>query len=176
MGLKELTSNSHTAAEATAFMTTVLAGNMPLEIWTEWTYQRALIYHAIESQCREAGYMDDLPGIARTAYLMNDWRCMIQMPDNLATVSYKAETLKYYEYIVALEPHLALAHLYVWHMGDMFGGQQIKKLIAAPHTSLDFTQAPLLIKNLRSKLSDDMADEANTAFAWAIKIMNSYDM
>jgi hypothetical protein len=29
--------------------------------------------------------------------------------------------------------------------------------------------------NLREKLTDDLGDEANLAFDWAIKLMDSYD-
>jgi len=60
-------------------------------------------------------------------------------------------------------------------MGDLFGGQMIKKLVDEPHSSLDFLDPPVLIAAMRGKLSDDMAEEANIAFDWAIRILNEYD-
>jgi heme oxygenase len=60
-------------------------------------------------------------------------------------------------------------------MGDMFGGQMIKKIIDAPSSHLDFENAAELKTTIRSKLTDDMADEANVAFDWAIKILNHYE-
>jgi heme oxygenase len=60
-------------------------------------------------------------------------------------------------------------------MGDMFGGQMIKKLIDAPHRHLEFDNARELMTNMRGMLSDDMADEANVAFDWAIRILSEYD-
>ena len=68
-----------------------------------------------------------------------------------------------------------MAHLYTWHMGDLFGGQMIKKLVDGPHSSLDFLDPPALIVAMRRKLSDDMAAEANTAFDWAIQILKEYE-
>jgi heme oxygenase len=60
-------------------------------------------------------------------------------------------------------------------MGDLYGGQMIKKLIKAPHRSLDFNNEEQLKTIIRSKLDDSLGDEANRAFDWAIKIMESYE-
>jgi heme oxygenase len=60
-------------------------------------------------------------------------------------------------------------------MGDLFGGQMIKKIIQAPSTHLDFENSQDLMVNMRNLLTDDMADEANRAFTWAIHILETYD-
>jgi heme oxygenase len=87
----------------------------------------------------------------------------------------RKSTQEYVDYIYNLNPKLVAAHLYTWHMGDMSGGQMIKKVIAAPHRNLDFANADVLKETIRSKLDDSFADEANRAFAWAIKLMNEYE-
>jgi len=51
----------------------------------------------------------------------------------------------------------------------------IKKLVDAPHTHLEFFNANELITTMRPMLTDDLAEEANTAFDWAIKILSEYD-
>jgi hypothetical protein len=61
-------------------------------------------------------------------------------------------------------------------MGDMFGGQMIKKIIDAPHRHLEFENSRDLMFVLRGMLDDSMADEANVAFNWAIKILETYDV
>jgi heme oxygenase len=174
LSLKELTAEKHKAAESTPFMKAVFAKTLPKDIWIDWTYQKALFYNVIEAQCKVAGYLDDLPGIERTHLLMKDYREMIG--DNPITNSFKSPTIGYYRYILGLDSKATLAHLYTWHMGDMFGGQAIKKIVDAPHSSLEFDNPMLLMTNLRSKLSDDLGPEANTAFDWAIKIMSSYNV
>jgi heme oxygenase len=60
-------------------------------------------------------------------------------------------------------------------MGDMFGGQMIKQIVPGPHRNLEFEDARTLMTNIRAKLDDSMADEANVAFAWAIRMMEDYD-
>ena len=67
------------------------------------------------------------------------------------------------------------AHLYTWHMGDLFGGQMIKRIVPGSHKSLEFTSPQELIQKIRLKLDDDMYKEANIAFDWAIKMMRDYD-
>ena len=68
-----------------------------------------------------------------------------------------------------------MAHLYVWHMGDLFGGQMIKKLVDAPTTALEFDEVDSMKEIFYAKINDDMANEANVAFDWALKIMGEYD-
>ena len=90
--------------------------------------------------------------------------------------TYRELTKEYASYIRSLDdPKRIMAHLYTWHMGDLFGGQMIKKIIDAPHTHLDFENPNDLKMAMRGMLSDDMGEEANVAFDWAIRIMESYD-
>jgi heme oxygenase len=173
MSLKDLTAEKHKLAEATPFMKAVFARTLPKYTWIDWTYQKVLFYNVIEAQCKVAGYLDDLPGIERTHLLMKDYR---DMTGGEVKNSFRSSTLDYYKYVLSLDSKDALAHLYTWHMGDMFGGQAIKKIIDAPHSSLEFENAPLLMTNLRNKLTDDLGPEANRAFDWAIEIMSDYDV
>jgi hypothetical protein len=76
---------------------------------------------------------------------------------------------------IANDPNKIMAHLYTWHMGDMFGGQMIKKIVPAAHRNLEFKDVPTLMTNIRAKLDDSMGDEANIAFDWAILMMKDYD-
>ena len=52
----------------------------------------------------------------------------------------------------------------------------IKKILNyVPHRNLEFKDVDGLKEKIRSKLSDDLGEEANKAFDWAIKIMHTYD-
>jgi len=83
----------------------------------------------------------------------------------------------YYNYLISIanDPNKVMAHLDTWHMGDMFGGQMIKKIVPGAHRNLEFEDAKTLITNIRAKLDDSMGDEANVAFDWAIRMMRDYD-
>jgi hypothetical protein len=68
-----------------------------------------------------------------------------------------------------------MAHLYVWHMGDLHGGQMIKSMLPnVPHRNLEFNNISEVITKIRGKLHDGMAAEANVAFEWAIILMNQF--
>ena len=173
MSLKELTADKHQQAEDTPFMKAVFAKTLPFDLWVDFTYQKQLWYKEIEHAAREAGLLNALPGIGRAGLIMDDYQAM-DKPLGSFNI-YKEVTKEYATYIRSLDdPKRIMAHLYTWHMGDLFGGQMIKKIVDAPHTHLDFEDPKMLMTNMRSMLSDDMGIEANIAFDWAIKIMEAY--
>lgn len=175
MSLKELTAEKHEAAESTPFMKAVFAKSMPKEVWADWTYQKALFYGAIEGAAGAAGLLHDLPDIRRAFYLYQDFD---EMWDKDTTrPSFRPVVVDYYNYILSIskDANRVMAHLYTWHMGDLFGGQMIKKVVDAPHRSLEFDNVNELKTTIRSKLDDSMGDEANVAFDWAIRMMKEYD-
>ena len=174
MSLKELTADKHQQAESTRFMKAVFAKTLPFELWVDFTYQKQLWYKEIEYAASQAGLLNGLPGITRAHLIMDDYQNMDKPVGSFNT--YRELTKDYASYIRSLDaPTRIMAHLYTWHMGDLFGGQMIKKIVEAPHTHLDFENPKLLMTNMRSMLSDDMGEEANVAFDWAIRIMESYD-
>jgi heme oxygenase len=174
MSLKELTADSHAAAENTKFMKAVFAKTLPQDVWADWTLQKALFYGAIEGAAGANRLLGDLPDLRRAFYLNMDYSEMIGVNPRHA---YRPVVIDYHNYILSIsnDPHKIMAHLYTWHMGDMFGGQMIKKIVPGPHRNLEFEDARTLITNIRAKLDDSMADEANVAFAWAIRMMADYD-
>jgi len=171
MSLKELTADKHREAETTQFMKAVFAKTLPREHWVDFTYQKTLFYSTIETAATNQGLMTDIEPVRRSVLLSQDYEKM-----NSGAREFKPAVLEYHNYIQTLtDPARIMAHLYTWHMGDLFGGQMIKKLVDGPHSSLDFLDPPVLIAAMRRKLSDDMAEEANIAFDWAIQILNEYD-
>lgn len=174
MSLKELTAEKHKLAESTKFMKAVFAKTLPSSLWIDWTYQKTLFYGTIEGCAGSHGLLKDLPDIPRAFYLYLDYK---EMNPNWEKHFYKPSTIAYHNYLLSVskQPEKIMPHLYTWHMGDMFGGQMIKKLIAGSHRSLDFKNVEELKTKIRAKLDDSMGDEANLAFDWAIKLMNEYD-
>lgn len=171
MSLKDLTKSKHTEAEKTKFMKAVFAGKMPELVWADYTYNKMLWYGAIEAKALSEGILNDLTGISRAYFLWQDSNEMFN--GNLPR--FKKEAVAYQNYIFNLEPGKVLAHLYTWHMGDLHGGQMIKRVIPGPHRNLEFTDVESIKRAMYAKLDDSLADEANIAFDWAIRIMNSYD-
>jgi heme oxygenase len=172
MSLKEFTKEKHTEAERTPFMKAVLKKKIPLNIWRDFTFQKYSFYKVIEDKCRRQSLLGGIEGIERTNALYEDYSNM----DGDRIAAPRATTTEYIAYLDKLtEPEQILAHLYVWHMGDLFGGQMIKEIVEAPHASLEFEDVDGLKVAIRTKLSDKMGPEANVAFDWAIKMMNEYN-
>jgi heme oxygenase len=175
MNLKEATAEKHKEAETTPFMRAVFEKKLPADFWADFTYQKSLIYNSIEGVAGACGLLNDLPDIRRSFHLYKDYTEMIK---GSTRHTYRQPAIDYHNYILSIFPDAdrIMAHLYVWHMGDLYGGQMIKKIVNAPHSNLDFKDPETLKSNIRIKLKDSMADEANVAFGWAIKLLNDYDV
>lgn len=174
MSLKDLTSAKHAEAESTPFMKAVFARTLPFDLWVDWTYQKWLFYGAIEGAAGANRLLGDLPDLRRAFYLAMDYA---EMNGNNPRHEFRPIVIDYYNYLLSIskDPNKIMAHLYTWHMGDMFGGQMIKKIVPGAHRNLEFEDARTLMTNIRSKLDDSMGDEANVAFDWAIRMMRDYD-
>lgn len=170
MSLKDLTLEKHKAAESTRFMQAVIQNQLPAEVWADWCYQRHLVYTTLEGIAGSLGLLSDLPGIQRAFLLYKDYHART----NRSTGTYTQTALRYQHYLLSIDKDadLILAHVYTWHMGDLYGGQMIKRIIPGPHYSLEFVDKDKLLVNLRGKLHDGLAKEANKAFDFAIGIMD----
>jgi heme oxygenase len=174
MSLKDLTSAKHAEAESTPFMKAVFAKTLPFDLWVDWTYQKWLFYGAIEGAAGANRLLGDLPDLRRAFYLFMDYN---EMNVERKKHEFRPIAIDYYKYLISIanDPNKIMAHLYTWHMGDMFGGQMIKKIVPGAHRNLEFEDTRTLITNIRAKLDDSMGDEANVAFDWAIRMMRDYD-
>lgn len=173
MSIKDLTKEKHREAENTPFMRSVFAKTLPAQVWTYWTFNKMHWYNVIETRARDAGFLDNIIGLERTYKLYQDFKEMSGKYSSDYFVG--AITEKYCQYLLDLPKEKILAHLYVWHFGDLYGGQQIRNILSdVPHRNLDFSNAQELIASLRPQLSDDLAEEANIAFDWAILLMSQF--
>jgi heme oxygenase len=176
MSLKEITKDLHQDAERTQFAKKLLSGKISKEDYANYLYQMLLIYGPIEMGNRIQGFFDKLDGIERAHAIYLDFIEMAGKGDHGYT--WLPTTIAYHTYIMELlsdpeRKHLIKAHLYCRHMGDLFGGQIIKKQVA--HVSsgkfYEFKNPEKLKEEIRAELTDDLGDEARVAFDWAIKMM-----
>jgi heme oxygenase len=175
MSLKELTKDKHTAAENTKFMRAVFKKQLPLHLWTDWLKQKHLFYTTIETAALNHGLLKNISTICRSELLLSDYNTMSEKLNYVC--EYKPIVQNYNNYLLtqANNPDHVLAHLYTWHMGDLFGGQQIKNLVKSSHKSLEFDNSAQLITSVRSLLKDELAIEVCNAFDWAILMLKEYD-
>jgi heme oxygenase len=178
MSLKEITKDLHHEAETTAFAKMLLSGKISKEDYKNYLYNLMAVYNPIEWYCKRQGFLDTMPDLLRLKSIYADF----QELDDGSYCYLTPATLAYQTYLHEIgncqtRKHLIKAHLYCRHMGDLFGGQIIKKQVA--HISsgkfYDFENADSMKTSIRTLLTDDLGNEARTAFKYAIDMMRDLD-
>lgn len=191
MSLKKLTDSAHRKAEQSKWAQLLISGNMTNRQYGQYLYNQLQAYSALETRAHELNLFNKYPilkSIARANCIAAD----------LVFFKYhtglEKSTLDYMDYTTTLTEEEVLAHIYVRHFGDMHGGQIIKSKLPKPNlgsippdsdrdiivsedwwTNLyTFENKYEIIKEVRSMLTLDMADEANICFNYAIDLF--YDL
>ena len=164
--LKELTKENHTKAENSRFVKALFKKELPAEAYADYLANQNFVYRVLENLCSENGLLEGIEDIKRTDKIQKD--CFnLGMDARLYDSS-----IKYGEHICQLPKELLVAHLYVRHFGDMYGGQMIKKMVPGTPTMYDFENKEELISKVREMLHDGLADEANRCFEFAIELFD----
>jgi len=171
--LKELTWENHQRAERTEFVRKLLKGLTPEE-YHKYLYNQYMIYSILEDAAGRV--LPELNNIRRAERIYADLRELEKeyaigtTPELLMPV-----VRKYEKHVITLDRAGILAHIYVRHFGDMYGGQMIKKRNPGSGTMYDFDNVEELKTKIRSMLNDDMADEANRCFEFAMELFEELD-
>jgi heme oxygenase len=124
------------------------------------------MYSRLERLSVEVGILDGIHEIQRSIQIGKDLNELeskygfVDVPPLSTTVSY----IKYLNKI-SKDPEKLLAHIYVRHMGDLSGGQIIKRFVPGSGNHYVFaTDVNELKEKVRAKLHDGLADEAKVCF------------
>ena len=186
MSLKELTWENHKSAERKEFASILMSGSIDPFLYYKYLVNQYYKYLALEPRVplKELGVED----IARCKHIRSDMKELelthgFHFEDDLILPS----TLEYLQYCERKVPinsvwdewnedaeieHMMtlVPHLYVRHFGDMYGGAMIAKKVPGMGMMYKFKEKDLLKAKVRAILTDDMADEANVCFEFAIKL------
>ena len=172
MSLKEQTSDLHNEAERKPVAKLLATGEISREVYTVYLYNQYAIYDALEQ------HVDilSLEGIKRADSIRKDYLWHL-VEDTSPRVNLMPSTRDYVDYVRNFEKNSpqTLAHVYVRHLGDMFGGSMIAKNIPGPNNYYKFKNRGQLIKDLRELLDDSMADEARVCFQYAIRLFEELE-
>ena len=165
--LRELTKEEHRRAERTAFMSRMLKKNITPYQYYVYLKNQFLAYTTLEYYASTHGLLSGkLEDIIRGHALLEDILTM-ELQNKFSSSKTMEATKKYAEYVkkISDDPDKLLAHIYVRHMGDLSGGQIIKKLIPGPTKLYEFNGDTEDLKNLiREKLHDGLEEEAKVCF------------
>lgn len=176
--LKEATAEKHKIAESLPFIQSIFKGEVDKHKYTDYLYQLYFIYYTLESHASEIGLFQGIEEIKRATKARSDFV-------ELASKNYKniilPETNKYLSYLDSIfyddifnSKQRLMAHIYVRHMGDLFGGQQLAKLVPGKADMYKFDNMIGLIAEVRKRIDISMAVEANIAFDFNIDILKAY--
>ena len=192
MSLKKLTEAAHQKAEQSKWAQLLVSGNMTNRQYGQYLYNQLQAYSALEARAHELNLFNIYPVLKSMAQVN-------KISADLNFFKYhtglEKSTLDYMQYATELNEEEVLAHIYVRHFGDMHGGQIIKSKLPEPildafppdsdgNTSVTeegwtniytFENKYEIIKEMRTMLTLDMADEANVCFNYAIGLFHDLE-
>jgi|TARA_B100000085_G_scaffold261492_1_gene265852 heme oxygenase len=170
VSLKELTYDHHRNAERQKFVKTLMGGNIDPKVYAEFLYNQYVAYNILEVCAMAEGVLNDLPDIRRAPKILEDFQEL--WGKDAEPPKPKPSIQKYVDHIMSIkeDPEKLMAHIYTRHMGDLSGGQMIKKRIPGEGRLYMFEDPDNLKTAIRSKLNDNMADEAKICFEYATEL------
>lgn len=176
--LRELTKEAHRSAERTSFMNRMLKKEITPEQYYVYIKNQLFVYTTLEYYASEAGVFDEkMSEIMRGPALLEDVMEM-ELENDFEEAPILNASYEYVKYIQGIQKEYSrlLAHVYVRHMGDLSGGQIIKKLVPGPTNLYEFGEDVDDLKNLvRSKLHDGLEKESKVCFSMVQKFLEELE-
>jgi len=170
--LREITAEKHQRVEDTPFVQYLLKGNITEKDYIIYLYEMMHIYYELETLARKAGLLEGLDGLERTTRICLDLEELDPNFESTLTDS----TTAYIKYLNDLynsdKQEQLFAHVYVRHLGDMYGGKLISRVVPGSGKWYEFDNRAELVKAFNKKLSLNLADEALVAFGHFENIFN----
>lgn len=177
MSLKEATAEIHRKAENTALMQSIMNGTVSEATYKNYLTQMYIVYARLETIVRSQGITIEMPTLARSVRISAD----LEEISKQVTKEFGIlpTTQKYVDYLGTIELSFpkVISHVYVRHMGDLYGGQMLKEKVPGSGRWYDFENADELKEKIRSKLTDksDIVEEVIRAFEYNIAIFEEID-
>lgn len=171
MSLKELTWENHKKAERKDFASLLMSGTIEPRVYYRYLLNQFTMYSALEQKIdfQKLG----IEGIQRRSKMFFDLFELQKLYNVQSEEDMMCQVTKdYIAYISTKTEEELLPHIYVRHFGDMFGGAMIAKKIPGSGSMYEFDNKNELIEKTRALLNDDMADEANKCFEFAIRLFD----
>lgn len=176
--LRELTKEAHRSAERTSFMNRMLKKQITPYQYYVYIKNQLFVYTNLEYLGNSVGIFDgDMKHLMRGPNLLNDVLQM-EVENSFPESPILESSHEYVRYIETLggDRDRLFAHIYVRHMGDLSGGQMIKKLVPGPTNLYEFDGDVEDLKNLvRSQLHDGLEAEAKVCFIMVQKFLEELE-
>jgi heme oxygenase len=174
MALRDHIKENHDTAEEHPFVKLLFSGGVSPQIYADYLINQYVMYVKLEELLEEKGLMVGVETVKRNKLMLVDIK-ELNLPCKVFNT-----TFRYLDYLDTVPDDKLMAHMYVRHFGDLFGGQLMKKVVPGSGAMYAFEDRSHLIKRLRERLDDNLADEANKVMLWAIEsfeeLANEHDI
>lgn len=176
--LREITMENHKKAERSQFIGRIIKKTLTPHQYYLYLANMLPMYSVLEEAAGKTDIFKGIGSIKRVNHLKSDVEELEKIHKFRKPFIANA-TYEYCDYImnhISTDREKLLAHVYVRHMGDLSGGQIIKKMIHGSGKHYTFSGDVVeLKKKLGDKLSDDLADEANKCFELVTGFLQELD-
>jgi heme oxygenase len=167
--LRETTNDKHRQIEQLPIIKNMFEGKFTPEMYLHYLYELKHIYRTLEDLASKQGLFKDMPDIKRYHHICKDIEELggyLERPLTDATINY----IKHLNALYDTRPEMIMAHVYVRHMGDLYGGKLMAKVLPGPGYMYQFDDKNAIIKTFNSLLSPELGPEANRGFDHFINI------
>ena len=149
------------AVEQLPFIQYLLKGNITQPDYVTYLAEMTAIYQRLETLAQQAGLFDGLEDLPRAQRMAQDLEELA--PGHVAEIMPSTQT--YLQHLDSIAPSRQLfAHVYVRHMGDLYGGKLISRMVPGTGLWYQFENRAELAKKFNERITVDLADEALVAF------------
>lgn len=161
--LRTATQDIHHRAEETGISKMLISGDFTKEEWKAFLSNQLIFRNAIEDR-----NIIKMPEVLTVPRILADLAVLGADGNDDITDATRA----YATYLLTLDEAKVWSHIYVIYLGDLYGGQVIRKALekALPVSMLTFEDRQPLIAYVRQNIADASEEEAVHAFEWIIRI------
>ena len=142
--IKELTLEQHKNAERQEFVKTLMSGKINKQLYACYLYNQLACYSELEKHAHKLSLFKDLNKLPRSEALHYDYKTLWNHENGKPPLT--ESTHEYIKHInsISEEAEKLFAHVYVRHVGDLSGGQMIKKKTPGPNKYYDFNNRDVI--------------------------------
>ena len=177
LDIKELTLEQHKNAERQEFVKTLMWGSIDEELYATYLYNQYHCYKTLEMYGQENSLFVDTPGLQRADHIRHDFN---KLWNQEGVPNLTESTIEYIRHIEGIkeDAEKLYAHIYVRHLGDLSGGQMIRRKTPGPNQYYFFTPEQMKYKEMvRTKINQylniyqvNVVHEARLCFEYATRL------
>lgn len=175
--IKELTTDQHKNAERQEFVKTLMSGTISHDLYATYLYNQLQCYSTLEKWAFMHNLFKHMPGLQRAEKIHQDF-AELWLHDEKPVVTQSTQDYCKHINTLSKNPQRLYAHIYVRHLGDLSGGQMIRKRTPGPNNYYHFEPEQLQYKNvvkerINTYLSVDqnsILPEVKLCFEYATKL------